>query len=60
MTALYNECFRKGYFPENWKIAKIIPIIKPGKEYNSDPSKYRPFSLLNEEAKVLEKLLLEE
>jgi len=52
MTALYNECFRKGCFPEKWKIAKIPPIIKPGKEYNSDWSKYRPISLLKTEGKV--------
>ena len=58
MTALYNECLRKGCFPENWKIAKILPIIKPGKEYNSDPSKYHPISLLNTEGKVLEKLII--
>jgi len=58
MTALYNECLRKGLFPENWKRAKILPIIKPGKEYNTDPSKYRPFSQLNTEAKILEKLLI--
>jgi len=38
-------------------MAKILRIIKPGKEYNSNPSKYRPISLLNTEGKVLEKLL---
>jgi len=57
MTAIYIECLRKGCFPENWKIAKILPIIKPGKEHISDPSKYRPISLLNTEGKVLEKLM---
>ena len=40
------------------KTAKILPIIKPGKEYNSDPSKYHPISLLNTEGKVLEKLII--
>jgi len=58
MTALYNECLRKGCFSENWKIAKILPIIVPGKEYISDPSKYRTISRLNTEGKVLEKLLI--
>jgi len=28
--------------PKKWKTAKIIPIIKPGKENSMDPSKYRP------------------
>jgi hypothetical protein len=31
LTQLYNECLRKGIFPDNWKIAKVIPITKPGK-----------------------------
>jgi len=38
--------------------AKIIPITKPGKEKSTDPSKYRPISLLNIGGMVLEKLLI--
>jgi len=49
---------KRGFFPKDWKIAKIIPITKPGKEDSSDPSKYRPISLLNIGGKVLEKLLI--
>jgi len=49
---------RRGYFPKEWKIARIIPITKPGKEDSQDPSKYRPISLLNIGGKVLEKLLV--
>jgi len=36
VTSVYNECL---YLPKEWKIAKIIPIIKPGKEDSQDPSK---------------------
>ena len=32
MTATYNACLRTGRFPVNWKIAKILPIAKPGRE----------------------------
>jgi len=32
ITSIYNECLRKGTFPTNWKIAKVLPITKPGKE----------------------------
>jgi len=46
-TSIYNECLKRGYLPKEWKIAKIILIIKPGKEDSQDPSKYRPISLLN-------------
>jgi SOS response regulatory protein OraA/RecX len=58
VTSIYNEYLKRGYFPKEWKIAKIIPIIKPGKEDSQDPSKYRPISLLNMGGKVLEKLLI--
>jgi hypothetical protein len=47
VTAIYNQCLKRGCFPKRWKIAKIIPIIKPGKEKSMDPSKCCPISLLN-------------
>jgi len=55
---LYNECLRTGHFPEKWKTAKVLMIVKPGIEEASDPSMYRPISLLNTEGKILEKLLI--
>jgi hypothetical protein len=44
-------------FPEYGR-AKIIPIIKPGKETCDGISKYRSISLINTAAKVLEKVLI--
>jgi len=32
LTAMYNECLKRGHFPEQWKIAKVIPFTKPGKK----------------------------
>lgn len=58
ITAMYNGCLREGVFPKRWKRAQIIPIIKPGKEDSYDVSKYRPISLLNVAAKVLEKVMI--
>jgi len=58
ITAMYNGCLRDGVFPKRWKRAKIIPIIKPGKEDSYDVSKYCPISLLNAGGKVLEKVML--
>ena len=55
---MYNGCLRDGVFPKRWKRAKLIPIIKPGKEDNYEVSKYRPISLLNVEGKVLEKAMI--
>jgi hypothetical protein len=58
VTTIYNQCLKRGYFPKRWKIAKIIPTIKPGKENSMDPSKHRPISLLNIGGKGLVKLLI--
>ena len=58
MTQLYNACLKSGHFPEKWKTAKVLMIAKPGREKESDPSMYRPISLLNTEGKILEKLLI--
>jgi ribonuclease HI len=57
ITTIYNQCLKRGCFPQKWKVAQIIPIIKPGKENSTDPAKYRPISLLNIGGKVLEKLV---
>ena len=58
MTQLYNEFLRTGHFPEKLKIAKVLMIVKPGREEASDPSMYRPISLLNTEMKILENILI--
>ena len=58
LTAMYNGCLNKGIFPKRWKTAKMIPIVKPGKENCDDASKFRPISLPNVGGKVLEKLLI--
>ena len=54
---LINACLRLAYFPDQWKVAQIIMILKPGK----DPdivSSYRPISLLPIISKILERLFL--
>ena len=35
-TALYNGCLRTACFSKIWKRAKLIPIVKPGKETCED------------------------
>jgi hypothetical protein len=57
-TAMYNGCLGTKCFPKIWKGAKLITIVKPGKETCEDMTKYRPKSLLNTAAKVLEKVLV--
>jgi hypothetical protein len=58
LTAIYNGCLKDGVFPNRWKKAKIIPIVKPGTEGSDEVNKFRPISLLDSGGKVLEKLLI--
>jgi len=53
MAALQME-----FFPKSWKKARIIPIVKPGKERSDEVNTIRPISLLDSGGKVLEKLLI--
>ena len=58
ITAIYNKCLKEGVLPRRWKTAKIIPIVKPGKEGSDEVCKFRPISLLASDGKVLEKILI--
>ena len=51
----FNDCIEKQVFPECLKIAKVLPLFKKGDD--SQPSNYRPISLLSSLSKVFEKLL---
>ena len=53
LTYIYNLCIDKSYFPLKLKNAKVIPIHKGG-EY-SDPSNYRPISIISLLSKPIEK-----
>ena len=53
---MYSVCLQTGCFPIRWKKAKIIQVVKPGKE--NVQYKYRLISLINVGGKVIEKLLI--
>lgn len=57
ITYIFNAILRIGYFPAQWKTAKIILILKPGKPAYEVTS-YRPISLLPILSKLFEKLLM--
>ena len=52
----YNILFRKHVFPEKWKEALVIPILKPGKD-PLECGSYRPIALISCLSKILEKIL---
>uniref|UniRef100_W8BNQ0 Putative RNA-directed DNA polymerase from transposon X-element n=1 Tax=Ceratitis capitata TaxID=7213 RepID=W8BNQ0_CERCA len=53
---LYNLILDQGVFPQEWKIATVLPILKPSKSSSSIAS-YRPISLLSCLSKVFEKII---
>lgn len=57
LTCLFNNCINNGYFPKQWKVAKIIPIKK--KTTNCNVDDFRPISLLSNIGKILEVVLKE-
>ena len=56
VAELLNACIQYKHQPSNWKEAIIILIPKEGKDL-SNPSGYRPISLLLTIAKLLEKAM---
>lgn len=57
IVKIINAIFLNAYFPNTWKLAKIIPVPKPGKCQNTVQN-YRPISLLPCLSKVVERALL--
>ena len=50
-TILFNNIINNNHFPSRWTTAKILLILKKGKD-PTDPSSYRPISLLPNISKV--------
>ena len=55
LVKLTNRSFHNGAFPNILKIAKVIPIFKS--ESRVTCNNYRPFSLLFNIGKIIEKLM---
>ena len=55
LRSLFNSCLRLGVFPNELKIAKVIPLFKSGNI--NDMSNYRPISILPILSKILEKII---
>ena len=55
LTIIFNQSITDGIFPDQMKIAEILPLYK-GKE-SDQLVNYRPISLLITISKVLEKII---
>ena len=56
LADLFNMCMKDSWFPEDWKIAKVIPIYKKGGR--NEVKNYRPVSNLCSLSKVFERCVL--
>ena len=54
---MFNRSFCEGIFPSAWKKALVIPVFKRGDK--SNPSNYRPISLLSSVSKVAERIVFD-
>jgi len=55
LSNVINENICDGVFPNNLKIAKVVPIFKSGD--SEIPTNYRPISVLTYVSKIFEKVL---
>ena len=58
LTDIINSTFQTSIFPESWKIAEILPLLKEGD--HEIPANNRPLSMFNVLSKVCEKLALKQ
>ena len=56
LLGIINKLWRFSHFPEEWKLALIIPIFKEGKDPQL-PESYRPISLLSCLSKLMEHMV---
>ena len=56
LLGTFNSLWEMGTYPETWREATVIPILKPGKS-GLDPLHYRPISLTSSLCKLMEKMV---
>ena len=54
---LFNDMLPTGNFPDNMKIADIIPVFKKKDPLKKEKENHRPVSVLSAISKIIEKLM---
>ena len=55
LQIIFNKCLHLGYYPQNMKIARVVPIHKEG-DIN-DVNNYRPISVLTQFNRIFERII---
>ena len=55
LTSVFQSCLRERRWPSTWKKVRVVPAHK--KIFKSEPSNYRPISLLSVVSKLLEQVV---
>lgn len=55
LTKIINHCISSNCFPDNLKVAKVLPLYK--KDNPSDINNYKPISILAAFSKIFKKVL---
>ena len=55
LSSLCNKSLATGVFPDNMKIAEVVPLYKGNSPH--EETNYRPISLLTTMSKILEKIM---
>jgi len=58
IAELANLSFRDGQFPDCYKTAQVLPLLKKARANRDNPANYRPISNLSTISKVLERLAM--
>ena len=56
VLAVVNEIWQEGTYPSEWKVSKIIPLLKPNKDKQQIKS-YRPIALTSCLGKLAERMI---
>ena len=58
LTLIFNQAITLSSFPDEWKIARVIPLYKNGQR--NIPGNYRPMSVLPAISKIMERILYDQ